>query len=615
MIPPFETSQSQGFFPLSMKQKSTASAIILPGALFSWEFNEQSGAVVNNTVNPVVASNNSLSAGERGFQIPILWAITSGSVTVTDNFALGPDGVNTSATRMLAGGATAAIRGGTSGAGSTFSMPAGNVTLSAWMKLNTGSSATITPDLIGPNATGTWSVTSSWQRFTFTSTTVVPTTAIQFFLPANTDLLVYGVQIEQAASASSYVVPTLNLYFGQGGLGGTDFPTWSGNGTLTTTNAQRALAISDSDLTLTTCTAYIALKSTGTTPQQYGRSLGLANATASGVPQKFEFQTSFWNAPAADTGLLDGGKRDYDPFVGFGGLSKEFPSGNLYDQKWHICAVTCDGTDVHLYIDGILVDSPVASPVSGTPASATAGVFSLGTIGSSFGFPGQHAYVSLYANTVHTYAQIKRNTTAIATSMGSKGLSPVLGVQPGLLVFEGDSITDGIGSGNTDHAALCGNGYGITWVNYGHSGDQTAQLVSRAASLDALIDTTKAYNILVLLIGRNDLDHKTAVQFEADLLAYWQARVAAGWTLIACTLLPTTGATAGPLVPTVNTWIRANYAGAGCAGLADFGGDATILANYTSTSYLFDGTHPTALTYTIMAPYIQTAINGLPAHP
>lgn len=491
------------------------------------------------------------------------------------------------------------------------------------MKLNTGTSATITPQFVGSGATTSWSVTNAWQRFTFTNNNGVATTGIQIFEPASTDLLTYGLQVEHAASASSYVAPTFNLNFGSGGTGGTDFPTWSGNGTVTLTNSKRTVGVNDTDTTITTGTWYVALKSSTATPQNYGVVVQTPNPLGTGVPAAFEFQSSWWNGPA-NTPTSAGGSRNYDPFMGSGGssgLSKIWPTTNLYDQQWHICALTYDGTDMHLYVDGLLKDSPVASPVSGTAKTFLFDLFCLGNPGSgvSLNFPGLIAYVSAYANSVHTLSQIKQNTSAIANKMITDGLTNVLGVQGGILVTEGDSITDGTGN-----AAWVGHPQLLAWnyssstpfqvINYGHSGDQVAQLTSRAAQLDALIDSSKSFNILVVLIGRNDLDHVSSGTFETNLQTYCQARQASGWKVVVCTLLPTTGATAGPLISGVNSWIRSNYTTFADA-LADLGNDATILANYTSTTYLWDGTHPTSLVYNLMVPYIITAINGLGSHP
>lgn len=580
------------------------------GAMFTFTFAEQSGFITSNIVNPSMSANTFTPTIRAWQPLGLWWSTTAGTNTLTDNFAAGPNNANLTASRWQCGGSACALKSPVAASGGTYNLPSGQTTISAFMKLNAGASATITPQFLGSGATTSWSVTNAWQRFSFTNNNGVATTAIQIFLPANTDLLVYGVQVESAASASPYVAPTFNLFFGNGKGSTTDAPAWAGNSTVTLNNAQRALGVNDTDTTLTTGTYYVAIKSSTTTPQQYGHAGVISNANGTGVPARFELQTSFYNAPAS-TPLPDGGSRANDPFVGFGGLSKEFPAGNLYDQKWHVCAVTMDGTDVHLYIDGILEDSPVASPVSGAPVSVPGNYFLLGNDASAtIGFPGSYAYASFYPNSVHTYAQIRQNTTAIAVSMRTNGLT-VTGVQNGLLVFEGDSITDGIGSGNVDHAALVGAHYGRTWVNYGHSGDQIAQLNARAAQLDALIDKSKAFNILVVNIGRNDLDHTNVATYLSNLTTYWQARVAAGWTVIATTLLPTTGATAGPLIASANSGIRANWAAAGVAALADWGSDATILANYTSTTYLYDGTHPTALTYSIMAPYVTAAIDSL----
>src|SRR5437879_5672848 len=103
---------------------------LTPGALFAWDFHEQAGGFANNILNPST-TNNVLSAGERVFQIPFFWNISAGSFTITDNFVAGPNNSSLTASRLLAGGASSAIR--TNG---TISLASGQTTVSAWMKLN-----------------------------------------------------------------------------------------------------------------------------------------------------------------------------------------------------------------------------------------------------------------------------------------------------------------------------------------------------------------------------------------------------------------------------------------------------------------------------------------------
>lgn len=571
---------------------------ITAGALIVWDFHEQSGKIAHNVQNGAVyATPNILNLSERGFNINGVWAKNNGG-TITDNFALGPDGVNQNASRYQMGGNSFLLY-----AFGGATIPAGTTTFSIWAKSNTGGSQLFRLNMAGtPSADIT--ATTSWQRLSYTAALGSPTGSAFIEAPSTVtaqDILFYGAQIETAASPSTFQKPTLDLLFGSAG-GATNSPTWTGSRTITNTSAQYGLASSDTDFSLGTMTTYVAVKSTTSTPNQYG---SIFEALVNSGVFPLDVQAAYYNASAQGDGSLN-----QWPFLSFGGLTKLFPSGNLWDQQWHVIAIVGTGSDLHFYIDGLLIDSPVTAPVAGTPATIAMSLLGAGyTTNPNNNFPAKYGYLALYSG-VHTYTQIQSNTLAIESLVSKNGNSLSPGKR-GQIVFEGDSITDGVNTGLAGYADLVGAHYGRTWINYAHAGDQIAGLNARATQLDALIDKGRPFNILVVNIGRNDLDHVNAPTFEAGLQAYWQARVAAGWTVIATTLLPTTDATAQALIPTVNTWILANAVSLGCAAIGDFGDDPTILANYTSTTYLYDGTHPTVLTHSIMAPYVWNAINSL----
>ena len=118
----------------------------------------------------------------------------------------------------------------------------------------------------------------------------------------------------------------------------------------------------------------------------------------------------------------------------------------------------------------------------------------------------------------------------------------------GQIVFEGDSWTAGTGSTN-GYETVTGDVYprhamdslGNQWagVNHGHTGDSLADLVLQSAAIDALYDGAAPVNVLAVLCGINDISGgRTAPQVRDDMIAYCQARRAAGWKVLLISLPP-----------------------------------------------------------------------------
>ncbi len=207
-------------------------------------------------------------------------------------------------------------------------------------------------------------------------------------------------------------------------------------------------------------------------------------------------------------------------------------------------------------------------------------------------------------------------------------------------VSEGDSITAGVGS----TVVLGGYGYRFNnaaspplgyFLNNAQSGSRLSilspqpTLVSRAAALDALLPI-KPLNILSVLIGANDTltslnalsPYVTAQDYADALASYLDARRAAGWKVILCTIM-TQSNTDGSLTPktllfnfAVNTITRAWPAGLHFDVLCDFGAD-TIFGSYTSfydyPTYWnpFDATHPSDIGQGLLLSIITPVIEGL----
>lgn len=118
----------------------------------------------------------------------------------------------------------------------------------------------------------------------------------------------------------------------------------------------------------------------------------------------------------------------------------------------------------------------------------------------------------------------------------------------------------------------------------------------------------------VWLLGTNDLNNaRTDVQVEANLTTLWALRRAAGKTVVACTIPPSTALTGSEETYrlAVNVFIAAS--GPGGTGLVDAVVDfaASPMNDPTNATYYSDGTHPTAVGYGVWAPLVQTALGTL----
>ena len=127
------------------------------------------------------------------------------SITVTNNYATSPDG-SQNAMRMVATcGSTSSDRAGLRDA---LSMSAASATLSFYAKSNTSSSQTISVHFNGTNRQ-TITLTTEWQRFTYTATSVTTNNAGVEIRGGSTDtsvdVLLFGFQMEQASYATSYI--------------------------------------------------------------------------------------------------------------------------------------------------------------------------------------------------------------------------------------------------------------------------------------------------------------------------------------------------------------------------------------------------------------------------
>lgn len=185
------------------------------------------------------------------------------------------------------------------------------------------------------------------------------------------------------------------------------------------------------------------------------------------------------------------------------------------------------------------------------------------------------------------------------------------------VVFEGDSITAGSGLAE----AL---GYPIQfmrpavadWRQFvaGVSGSTIATMTARASGTDAWFKSGATRNVLLVLIGRNDVVADVASVVYSNLITYIQARVTAGWEVWSATCIAS-GVSLQPTLDSLNALIRGTPMGgtgpgiiadAGATKVVDFGAQphfqtSTDAAN--TSYYQGDSTHPNATGAGLLAAY------------
>lgn len=242
------------------------------------------------------------------------------------------------------------------------------------------------------------------------------------------------------------------------------------------------------------------------------------------------------------------------------------------------------------------------------------------------GEPTQTGYEPTPADLIHFGSAVG---SAGATGGRARYRDPAATAALGQVVCDGNSLTSGAGSSGGQNypnilAALLGDDWLVT--NKGVSGQTTPDMAGDAdTDVDPLYDAgTYEHNVLVAWEGTNDLYFgASAADAYAALVAYCQARQAAGWTVVVATLLPRGDFPGTSTLPggdpeaehetrrqAVNALIRANWATFADA-LADVAADARIGDDGDedgATYYAGDGVHLSNAGYAAVAPLFEAAV-------
>lgn len=282
-----------------------------------------------------------------------------------------------------------------------------------------------------------------------------------------------------------------------------------------------------------------------------------------------------------------------------------------YLGNWHMGLFWYDSTADLLYLQ--LNNATPVSVANSFGAINGASAFRIGSMKNltSFDFDGAISNVAIGKNYLPTAAD-----RAYLWSL----ISGTARIYWNQVTCEGDSQTSGYGlSAGQDYPSQLDVLLPATDIvtNVGAASNTLNDMTNQAAATDA----TKKFgyrNILVIWGGTNDMyGGQSGASTYTEFVTYCQARQTAGWTVIALTCLPRSGAATPANFETqrtaFNTPIRANWATFATA-LVDIAADNRIGDSgdeLDMTYYQSDNTHLTQAGYAIVAAAVKAAIDAL----
>lgn len=574
--------------PMALFAASVAAPVAMPtGAIGLWVSGDYDATakVLPNRAAATAVNRNILRTPSRLFSGLRFWTLTN--VTATDNYDAGPTGIAGDATRIVGTGASWKVA---PKAAITAYVPAGTYTLAVSVKSNTGAAQTFA---LSKDSATTRSATktagTSWSREFYTFTLAAQALHTQFAICSD------------GANAADISIASLELF-----AGGADLGPEALAGHVPMGYCQYATGPVVSGDTLDMSGAG------GWGMAQFGAPVTMSECTFITIASKIAAGVSSYSpiAHAQDiTRLLPYFEKLQKIGFAFAGSSAAQTNAGTWDMYnkgffAHTFAANASSIDVWL--------GP--SKVS----AATVSVSSFNFVDMFYGagsaaaaIPYKIAASAMWARKL-TDAEIRSAIAALWAQVSE--------TEPAKKYYlaEGDSITAAAYSYANTVFANATTPPVFVATNYSMSGSKLInQLLPRAPFVDAALPSAKGGDkyIMSVLIGANDLSSTDAATYITQLRAYCSARVAAGWTLLLCTILPVNGnATFNSRRAVVNADIRANMAAYGATAIVDFAADPTMGpddSQTTNPTLWVDVTHPNAAGHAILEPIFRAVLNSL----
>lgn len=575
--------------------RSGGSAPQLPdGALGVWyadQYQSSPRRLIPNAMAVTAASPNLVSFPRRRFNANDFWARTA--VTVTDNNAVAPDGTTEASTLVGTGDCyifktqAPVLTAGTYTIAASVKRAAAAVADQSFkMEFNTAGLAS-----------GTLTATSVWQRFYFTATVGAGSQLILFLRAVASGG--FNLEVCDVALYPGTVTSQEEVFAGHMYLGPNHF------------TAAPAVASGELDFT---ADGWASMQFPATSFSRFSivavarrtRNTSTYNAIIS-TPSGYLSLTPMYDQSSSF--------RSYGGGQALGSTVSLANAMKLYNRGWRVHAQVYDGTQ----LNGYLNDAKFAIQGSGFTTQSigdlVAGAFQSPTASQYTDY--KVAAIALY-NKALTASEVKTAGAALMAHVAGSGIS--LTDDDLFWIAEGDSITVDTNAYVRKYGA--NSTQNLIGTVSAVSGSQIATMNTRAAGVDACIPSNRGSKrfVLSVLIGANDLTAATTTtQFLTDLAAYCDARRAAGWKVVLCTLLPNINSGYNAKRNVANTEIRlwttggSTIAGVHADYICDLAADATMGPDAASsnTTYYPDGVHPSDAGHTILETVFRPVMNSV----
>ena len=520
-----------------------------------------------------MGSANLFNGSRRLFTNSAFW--TSIGASISDSGVTDWDGTTDASTATFTGNWTLSPTDV-----NLYRLPSGTYTIAVYAKSNTGANQqfSFTKDNTVTRS-NVQTATSAWQRFSYTFT-------------GSPTLNQVGMCSTDGSTGAMLQFSDLELYAGSTDLGPQPYV------------GHMYLGQSAFDTRPSYSSGAIDLSTGGWGTIQFGSATTIKNVTVIALASKVSAGSSYQGYLSKIQNYNDFSAVTQVNAVATDFKLTQYPTKNLWNltgQGWHAFGGRYDGTNLDTWLDDMMMFRKAVSLGSVSLRDYYVGLVN----GTSLPTGYKIASIAIWPRALSD-SEYRSAYAMLVQRASVSGITATPAAR--IYVAEGDSIT-AAPTTPLSYAYRFGPNANPTVIgeDIAVSGSALADMNARAANLDAIIPPNRSGRkfILSVLIGANGID-------TPGLATYLDARRAAGWKVVLCTILPRTADGFNALRDAANTTMR-GWVGVHADAIADFAADPTMGpdAAAANTALYSDGTHPTDAGQTILESIIRPVINAL----